>query len=67
MIKRITRLINRISRIKGTRPNMNQQPDPDKPLYGFLGPDRCQRCGGPMIEVNAHTHKMACADSMCRR
>ena len=56
-----------INRIKGAKPDMNKKPDPNKPLYGDIKPARCPRCNGPMIEVNARTHKWACADSMCLR
>jgi uncharacterized protein with PIN domain len=64
MIPRIIALINRI---KGVKQDMTDNQNMDEPLYGNFTKPRCPRCNGPMIEVNAHTHKMACANSMCRR
>lgn len=61
MINRIRVLINRI---RGDKPDMDT--NNNEPLYSDIKKPRCTRCGGPMMEVNARTHQMACADSMCR-
>lgn len=64
----INRIKGLISRIKGAKQDMNnEKPAVDKPLYGDITKPRCPRCKGPMIEVNARTHKVACDNSMCRR
>ena len=56
-----------INRIKGVKPAMNKKPNDSEPLYGDIKKPVCPRCKGPMIVVNERTHKMACANSMCRR
>ena len=64
MIEAITRLVNRY---RGEKTTMKKELNIDEPLYGAIQKPRCPLCKGPMICVNDRTHKMACADPMCRR
>jgi hypothetical protein len=64
MIEAIVKLVNRL---RGGKTTMVQKQYSDEPLYGDITKPRCPRCKGPMICVNDRTHKMACANPMCRR